>query len=92
MTGYDIIEDKIIEYYESNKGIQGDVFCIFEMKYSYETEWTKYMEPALYSGDCYEFVNDFCEGQQEIRNILIVPFEEVVNYWLENHKENQDKE
>lgn len=92
---YDLVKEKVLEFYDSTH--PQDVVVFFEQRYAsgvweklevlVEFEYSYTSEP-----DRMTFQWDFCEGQTEARNIVVVPFDEILNYYRENviEKENDN--
>lgn len=69
-------------------GVPEPVIAFFDMKYKHEEEWSSYDELITPedSDDFYSmcFESDFDEGQEDIRNIKIVPLSTITEaYRLE---------
>ena len=83
-TAYEIIEDAVREYWK--KEYPQDVVAFFMMKYEHEEAWQWYGELAeCVSPNNYNdiiFLNDFCEGQTCCKNVVIVPLQTVIDYYL----------
>ena len=84
-NSYDFIEEAVREYWY--KTYPQDVVAFFYQKYKHETddEWEFMYEliECQNSGD-YEnmiFHNDFCEGQTCVKGIVIIPLNEVLEYY-----------
>lgn len=82
-TAYKIIEDAVREYWK--KSFPQDVVAFFFQKYEYEDtwEWCEELVEA-YSSTNYEdmiFLNDFCEGQTCVKDLVVVPFDEVTRFY-----------
>lgn len=62
-----------------------DVVAFFFQKYIYETDWEPCEEVVFCESpndyDSVTFLNDFCEGQTCIKDIVIVPLSEVVEHY-----------
>lgn len=91
-NSYDVIANKIREYWKNN--FPQDVIVFFEQKYSYDTTWEVHQELVECESDTdYEsvtFLNDFCEGQTQIRNIKIVPLSIVTQYYYDDVIKNEN--
>lgn len=84
MTSYDIVGDKIREFWRKTCSIPVVVF--FSQKYEFEDEWEQHAEIA-YPDDYYDevvFEDDFCEGQTEVKEIKIVPIDYIVQFYIDN--------
>lgn len=84
----DQIADAVRAYWE--KTLPQDVVVFFDQKYSLEATWTSLAEVVFCESDSdYEtvsFLNDFCEGQTCVRNTIIVPLREVLEYYAKMHQ------
>lgn len=81
-----IIEKAIIEYWQESA--PQDVIVFFYQKYSHEAEWGFCKEPVManssYDYDSMTFINDFCEGQTDVKDITVVPLEDVTSYYAKH--------
>lgn len=85
MNSYEIIADAVRDYWESN--YPQDVVVFFQQKYSCEDKWERCAE-LVECTNCsdYEnmiFLNDFCEGQTDVRDVVIVPLNDVTTFYYE---------
>lgn len=88
MNSYDIIGEAVKKYW--NESHPQDVVAFFYQKYDFEDdaewEWCEELVEAYSSSD-YErmmFLYDFCEGQTCVKDIRIVPLEDVTRYYAKN--------
>ena len=83
---YDIIGDAVRAFWR--KTYPQDVIAFFRQKYNFETDWEFCAELISNSGsDDYDsviFNDDFCEGQTEVKDIMIVPLEEIIEFYHDN--------
>lgn len=88
MNNYDIVAQAVIEYWKNT--IPQVVIAFFYQKYDFESEWEwceELIEP--YGANDYEtvlFQYDFWEGQTQIKDIKIVPLDEITTFYAEQHK------
>lgn len=86
MSSYDIIADKVREYWKET--YPQDVIAFFYQKYNFESEWEWHEELVQpYGSSDYETVvydNDFCEGQTDVKDINIVSLEEIIQFYIDN--------
>ena len=86
MNSYDIVAQAVREFW--NTSIPQLVIAFFYQKYDFDKEWEWCEELIETNGDMdYEtvvFENDFCEGQTQVKDITIVPFDEVTSYYAEH--------
>lgn len=88
MNNYDIVAKAVREYW--NNSIPQTVIAFFYQKYDFEKEWEwceELITPNGYTD--YEtviFENDFWEGQTQIKNITIIPLDEITSFYAEQHK------
>ena len=82
----DIIKKAIIEYWRESA--PQDVIVFFYQKYSHEVEWKFCKELVManssYDYDSMTFLNDFCEGQTDVKDITVVPLEDVTSYYAKH--------
>ena len=86
MNSYDIIGEAVKKYW--NESHPQDVVVFFYQKYDFEDEW-EWCEELVetYSSTDYEkmmFLYDFCEGQTCVKDIRIVPLDDVTRYYAKN--------
>lgn len=80
MDTYELVGNGICKFYEEY-GLPDTTYvvCFFEQKYTFEEDWDKEIELAyIKNGDVY-FDTDFCEGQTEMRNLVIKELYEILN-------------
>lgn len=88
MNSYDIVVAKVREYWEQTH--PQDVIVFFCQKYSFESEmeWERCRELVTnYAPNDYEsviFENDFCEGQTDVKDVRIVPLDEIIDFYIDN--------
>lgn len=83
-TNYDIVGEKVCEFWK--KTCSQPVVVFFSQKYEFEDEWEQLAEIA-YPDNYYDevvFENDFWEGQTEVKDIKIVPFDEILQFYIDN--------
>ena len=84
---YDIIAEAVRDFWKQS--IPQPVVVYFCQKYDYEDCWEACAEIInCVASDDYEtveFCNDFCEGQQCVKDIMVVPLTEVINYYKINN-------
>ena len=82
----DIIEEAVTKYWQESA--PQDVIVFFYQKYSHEAEWKFCKELVManssYDYDSMTFLNDFCEGQTDVKDIIIVPLKDVTLYYAEH--------
>ena len=83
MDSYDIIAETIRSFWKNN--YPQDVIAFFQQKYSWDDKWERCEELVECHGcDDYEnmtFLSDFCEGQEEVKDVIIVPLREVIAFY-----------
>lgn len=92
MDSYDVIAGAVKDYWKVN--YPQDLVAFFQQKYSWDDKWERCEELVECCGsDDYEnmaFLSDFCEGQTEVKNVVIIPLREVTAFYykrkIENHK------
>ena len=79
----EIIEREIRKFWKTT--YPQEVIAFFYQKYKHEKEWEWYAELATPdSSDNYTtvyFENDFCEGQDCVKDLTIVPLSEITEYY-----------
>lgn len=93
MNSYDIVADAVRDYWSNVKGYPCDVIAFFYQKYAHESdkEWC-WMQELCFphsSGDynTVEFLSDFCEGETDVKDLKIAALDDILDYYVENHKE-----
>lgn len=89
---YDYVEEAVRKYWKDH--FPQEMIAFFYQKYDFEDKWECRTELIECEGsDDYEtviFLNDFCEGQQDIKCLHVVPLEDVMEFYFDNHKELQE--
>lgn len=89
MDSYDIIAERVRTFWKAT--YPQDVIVFFCQKYDFDNEWEECAElVSPHGSDDYEqviFQNDFCEGQTDVKDIKIVPLDEIISFYSENHIE-----
>ena len=82
---YDIVGEAVREYWKST--YPQDMIAFFYQKYEWEKEWEWEEEFASpHASDDFEtvvFQYDFCEGQTCVKDLIVVPFDEVSGFYAE---------
>jgi hypothetical protein len=93
VNSYDIIAEKVREYWKET--YPQDVIAFFYQKYDFESEmeweWCRELI-SPHGSDDYErviFENDFCEGQTDVKDVRIVPLDEIIDFYTDNIKSKQ---
>ena len=80
-----------VRSYWKQQGRNMDVVVYFAQKYDFEEEWDRtscVIEPDSNFEDpmkVHVLIDwDFCEGQQDVKDIHIVPLDEVIDFYAEN--------
>ena len=91
MCSYDVIAGAVKDYWKAN--YPQDVVAFFQQKYSWDDEWEKCEELVeCHGSDDYEnmtFLSDFCEGQTDVKDVVIVSLREVTAFYSLLHKKPQ---
>ena len=92
---YDYVEDAVRKYWKEH--YPQEMIAFFYQKYEWEDKWEWHAELIECDSGEYEhttviFLSDFCEGQQDIKCLHVVPLDEVAEYYFDNHKELQEGE
>lgn len=64
------------------------VVVFFSQKHEFEDEWEQHAEIA-YPDNYYDDVvlmDHFCDGQTEVKDIKIVPIDELVQFYIDNRR------
>lgn len=82
----DVVADAVRGYWKTC--YPRTVIAFFYQKYEYDSEW-EWCEELVEcnASDDYEtviFQSDFCEGQTCVKDISIVPLEDIVDYYIKN--------
>lgn len=94
MDSYDIIADTVRKYWNEVSRHPCDVIAFFYQRYDYESDndWRFEQELCMpYSSDDFntvEFLDDFCEGETEVKDIRIVPLDDILDYYVETKLTN----
>lgn len=83
----DVVADAVRAYWKTY--YPRTVIAFFYQKYEHDLEW-EWCEELVEcnASDDYEtviFQNDFCEGQTCVKDISIVPLEDIIDYYTEKH-------
>ena len=88
MDSYDVIAEAVKGYWRDK--YPQDVVAFFQQKYSWDDEWERCEELVeCHGSDDYEnmtFLSDFCEGQTDVKDVVIVPLREVTAFYSLLHK------
>ena len=92
MDSYDVIAGAVKDYWEVN--YPQDVVAFFQQKYSWDDKWERCEELVECNGiDDYEnmtFLTDFCEGQTEVKDVVITPLREVTAFYYKRKIEKHE--
>lgn len=80
---YTIVGEKVRAFWRET--YPQNCIAFFEQKYTWEDKWDE-REELIECNDCgdYEtviFENDFCEGQTDVRNVIVVSLNEVCDLY-----------
>ena len=82
----DIIKKAIIEYWRESA--PQDVIVFFYQKYAHDSRWDFCQELVManssFDYESMTFLNDFDEGQTDVKDIIIVPLKDVTLYYAEH--------
>ena len=89
---YDYVAEAVRDYW--NKTYPQDMVAFFEQKYDdpYDKEWIEMEELIESEGDFSDniiFHNDFNEGQTMIRNLEVVPLNDVLQFYRQHNIESK---
>lgn len=92
MDSYDVIAGAVKDYWKVN--YPQDVVAFFQQKYSWDDKWERCEELVeCHGSDDYEnmtFLFDFCEGQTEVKDVVIIPLREVTAFYYKRKIENHE--
>ena len=92
MNSYDVIAGAVKDYWKVN--YPQDVVAFFQQKYSWDDKWERCEELVECNGiDDYEnmtFLSDFCEGQTEVKDVVIIPLREVTELYYKRKIESHE--
>ena len=87
----DYVEDAVRKYWEEH--YPQEMIAFFYQKYDFEDKWERHTEliecESDRTDDTVIFLNDFCEGQTDIKCLHVVPLEDVMEFYFDNHNELQ---
>ena len=85
---YDYVAHAVRSYWKVH--YPQDMVAFFFQKYGHESEWEWREELIQCEGsDDYEnltFVNDFCEGQTDVKCLTVIPLEQVLHFYSNKHR------
>lgn len=91
-NSYDIIADKVREFWKKNGS--DDVIAFFYQKYDHEKYWEWHEELCMSQSDSdyetVEFLNDFCEGQTDVKDVTIVSLSDVTAHYTRSFLSDQE--
>lgn len=94
MDSYDVIAEIVKDYWKVN--YPQDVVAFFQQKYSWDDKWERCEELVeCHGSDDYEnmtFLSDFCEGQTEVKDVVIIPLREITAFYYKRKIENHESE
>lgn len=84
---YDYVESAVRHYWHSH--YPQEMIAFFYQKYEHEDRWEWRQELIECEGsDDYEnvtFLNDFCEGQTDIKCLTVLPLNQILDYYTSTH-------
>lgn len=87
---YDYVQEAVVRYWKQKGHYPQEMIAFFYQKYEHEDRWEWCQELIeCESSDDYEsvtFLNDFCEGQTEIKSLKVVPLEQILDYYVDKNK------
>ena len=92
MNSYDVIAGAVKDYWKVN--YPQDVVAFFQQKYSWDDKWERCEELVeCHGSNDYEnmtFLYDFCEGQNEVKDVAIISLCEVTAFYYERKIEKHE--
>ena len=86
-NSYDIVADAVREYWKNN--YPQTVIAFFYQKYEFNDKWEWHEELVECSAfNDYETViyqNDFCEGQTCVKDISIIPLDDIIECYVKKY-------
>lgn len=83
MNSYAIVEKAVLEYWD--KTYPQEVIAFFYQKYAHDDKWEWCEELVECDDSTVVFLNDFCEGQTCVKDMTIVPLDEIISFYVEQH-------
>ena len=88
MNSYDIIAEAVRNFWKNKNFFVEPVIVFFQQKYDFADKW----DDLAVLVDCESptddetviFETDFCEGETCVKDMVVVPFDEVKNYYKKN--------
>ena len=86
MDSYDIVAEAVRKFWREN--CPQPVIAFFYQKYDYDNKW-KWREELIecessYNYDMVIFQMDFCEGQEDVKDLTIASLDEVIDFYVKN--------
>lgn len=86
MDSYDIVAEAVRKFWREN--CPQPVIAFFYQKYDYDNKWEWREEiiecESSYNYDMVIFQMDFCEGQEDVKDLTIVSLDEVIDFYVKN--------
>ena len=86
MDSYDIVAEAVRKFWKENR--PQPVIAFFYQKYDYDNKWEwceEFIECESRSNyDMVIFQMDFCEGQEDVKDLTIVSLDEVIDFYVKN--------
>lgn len=86
MDSYDIVAEAVRKFWRENR--PQAVIAFFYQKYDYDNKW-EWREELIECESCsnYDMVifqMDFCEGQEDVKDLTIASLDEVIDFYVKN--------
>lgn len=88
MDSYDIVADAVRKYWNEVSRHPCEVIAFFYQRYDWESDkdWRFEQELCMPNSssdfNTVEFLDDFCEGETEVKDIKIVPLDDILDYYV----------
>lgn len=86
MDSYDIVAEAVRKFWRENR--PQPVIAFFYQKYDYDNKWEWCEEliecESSYNYDMVIFQMDFCEGQEDVKDLTIASLDEVIDFYVKN--------
>lgn len=86
MDSYDIVAEAVRKFWRENR--PQPVIAFFYQKYDYDNKWEWREEliecESRFNYDMVIFQMDFCEGQEDVKDLTIASLDEVIDFYVKN--------
>ena len=93
MDSYDIVAEAVRKFWRENR--PQPVIAFFYQKYDYDNKWEWREEliecESRFNYDMVIFQMDFCEGQEDVKDLTIASLDEVIDFYVKNKIKQGDR-